>query len=201
MRVVIFDLGNVIVPFDFMICCRRLADYSPHSPDDIYQHIFKLALIHDYEQGRLTSKEFFAGLSAELELKLDFARFCPIWEDIFTENSAVSRIIASLQNGYRLFLLSNTNELHFEYIYRKYAVMKLFAEYILSYKVGHMKPDPHIFEQALKLAGVPANEIIYVDDIHKYAEVAKEMGICGVHFTSASKLEQELNSYGIKLDI
>ncbi len=199
MQVVIFDLGNVIAPFDFMICCRRLVDYSPYSAEDIYRHIFKSPVIYDYEAGSLTSEEFFVRLSDELQLKLDFARFCPIWENIFTENLEVSRIIRSLQNGYRLFLLSNTNELHFEYIYNKFDIMKSFEGYILSYKVGHMKPDPRIFKPALKLAGVAPAEIVYIDDIPEYTQAAADLGICGIHFSSASKLKQQLIHYGVKL--
>jgi FMN phosphatase YigB (HAD superfamily) len=200
MQVVIFDLGNVIAPFDFMICCSRLAEHSPYTPEYIYRHIFKSQIMYNYEEGILSSKEFFARLSAELKLELDYAGFCPIWEDIFTENSAVSRIIEGLQNGYRLFLLSNTNELHFEYIYRKFAVMKLFEAYILSYKVGHMKPDSRIFKQALKLAKAAPAEIIYIDDIPKYAQAATDLGMCGIHFSSASRLKYELSHYGVKLN-
>ena len=192
MKVVVFDLGNVITPFDFHICCKRLADYSPHSPQHIYQHIFKSQVIYDYEEGRLTSHEFFARLQDELQLNLDFDSFRPVWEEIFTEDTAVSQIIRKLKNGYRLFLLSNTNELHFGYIHRNFDVLKLFDEYILSHKVGHMKPHPHIYQQALKLASVPAEEVIYIDDKPDYAQVASDLGFRGVHFTSATLLEQDL---------
>lgn len=199
MTVVAFDLGNVILPFDFFICCQRLAGYSPYSPQHIYQHIFKSSIIYAYEQGRLSSEEFFDQLQDELQLRLGFSSFCHVWGDIFTENRAVAQIIKGLRNGYRLFLLSNTNELHFEYVYQKFDVLRLFEEYILSYQVGYMKPNAHIYQQALKLAGIPAKKIIYIDDILEYTQAAGKAGIRGIHFTSVPRLEQELISYGIRL--
>jgi putative hydrolase of the HAD superfamily len=199
MKIVIFDLGNVILPFDFLVCCRRLARFGPYSPQQIYKHIFKSPIIYDYEAGKLSSEEFFSRLQRELKLTLDFSSFCPIWKDIFTEDKAVSQVIKRLRNGYRLFLLSNTNELHFEYIYRKFDIIKLFEEYVLSYKVGYMKPDTHIYQEALKLGGIPAEEIVYIDDKPEYAQAATRQGIQGIHFTSASRLEQELISCGISL--
>jgi putative hydrolase of the HAD superfamily len=199
MTVVIFDLGNVILPFDFLTCCKRLASRSPYSPQYIYRHVFESPLMCAYEAGRLTSEEFFAQLQTELQLNLDFASFRRMWEDIFTEDQAVSRIIQGLRAGYRLFLLSNTNELHFEYVCQQFDILGVFEEYILSYQVGCMKPDAGIYEQALKRANIPAEEIVYIDDRLEYAQAAIQQGIRGIHFTGASRLEQELIRYGVRV--
>ncbi len=200
MKVIIFDLGKVILPFDYMICAGRLAGFSPYTAEYICQHVFKSSIIYEYESGAINSRNFFARLVDDLKLRLDFPDFYQIWGDIFTEDKQVSSIICRLKNnGYRLFLLSNTNELHFKYVYDKFDILKQFNKYILSYEIGAMKPDSRIFKQAVKLADVCPSQIVYTDDKPEYTQAAGRLGIKAITFSSAIQLEDELIKMRVNL--
>ncbi|MBU0581138.1 MAG: HAD-IA family hydrolase, partial [Candidatus Margulisbacteria bacterium] len=107
-----------------------------------------------YDEGKISTDEFFREISSRLKLNISFAEFKPIWQNIFRLNRGVKEMILRLKKRYRLFLLSNTNELHFDFVKKKYDVLGLLDDYILSYKVGFSKPHPRIFQEALKKADV-----------------------------------------------
>ncbi len=199
-EVITFDLGNVILPFDFMRCFLKLERFSPYSSQQIYQSMLDADFVWDYEQGKISSRKFFSLLKNMLCLELDFERFVPLWGDIFTEDKQVAELIRNLSNRYRLFLLSNTNELHFEFIRRHYPIVEDFQEQILSYRLGYAKPDAPIWEEAIQRAGVAASKIIYIDDREDFAQAASRAGMIGIAFTSCSRLIQELIKYGVTLE-
>ncbi len=196
-KVIIFDLGNVILPFDFDLCCRNLSRCSPFPLEDIRAFLLKEQLISDYEEGKMDSAQFFAYVQKELSLGLTFEQFRPIWGNIFNEDCQVSGLIRRLRPDYRLLLLSNTNELHFEYILGRYSVMNQFDEYILSYKVGYAKPHPRIYQEAILQAGVSPGQIVYTDDRLEFIQAACKLGIQGIHFIDAAQLERRLIQYGV----
>ena len=80
-------------------------------------------------------------------LGLDFDEFKDIWNNIFRENLEVNEIIVYLKaKGFPLFLLSNTNELHFTHIIERYPIVHLMDEWILSFEVGAKKPKKRIYD-------------------------------------------------------
>jgi putative hydrolase of the HAD superfamily len=112
---------------------------------------------------------------------------------IFTENESILPIIYSLKRqGKKLLLLSNTNELHFNFIQRHFPWIKLFDAAILSYEVKEAKPQPAIYQAALKAAGFPPYECFYVDDIPSHVEAARQMGIDAELYQDAETLRHHL---------
>ncbi len=191
-QVIVFDLGNVIIPVDHLRFCRGLAQVSSWTAEEIYRDAFGTRLVHDYEQGRLSSREFHKEVCRRLGLELGFADFSRIWCEIFSENKEVSALIRALKGNYRLFLLSNTNELHFEFARKNFPVLDEFEEYILSYRLGCTKPDPRIFKEAIRRADCKPAEIVYIDDIAEYAAAAESLGIQAIHFRSSRQLKDQL---------
>ena len=197
-EVILFDLGNVILPFSHYQIAEKLSYFSQRKefqdPQRIFSYLFDFekGSVNGYEVGKVSSIQFFKSLKEYLHLSLSFEEFIPIWNDIFTEDQEVSEIIRSLKGKKRLGLISNTNPLHFDYILSKFSVIHIFDKWILSHEVGFKKPDVHIFQKAMEWASVEPRKILLIDDMKKHVEVAVSLGMQGIHFISAQQLKEEL---------
>ncbi|MEW6376418.1 MAG: HAD family phosphatase [Thermodesulfobacteriota bacterium] len=196
--VILFDLGNVILPFNHYQIAEKIYRFSQkkefQNPDRIFSYLFDFekGAVNGYEVGKVSSLEFFQSLKESLRLSLSFEEFLPIWNDIFTEDQEVSGIIRSLKGKKRLGLVSNTNPLHFEYIMKRFPIIQTFEKWILSHEVGFKKPAVEIFQKALEWASVEPGKILFIDDMKGHVEVAVSLGMQGIHFVSAQQLKQEL---------
>ncbi|NWF94248.1 MAG: HAD family phosphatase [Syntrophaceae bacterium] len=199
-EVILFDLGNVILPFNHYQIAEKLSRHSQkeefQNPDKIFSFLFDFerGAVNGYEVGKVSSIQFFQSLKESLHLSLSFEDFLPIWNDIFWEDAGVSEIIRSLKGRKRLGLISNTNPLHFDYILTKFPIVKAFDQWILSHEVGFKKPAIEIFQKAIEWASVSPEKIVLIDDIRRHVEVAISLGMQGIHFTSAEQLKKELQS-------
>ncbi len=197
--VILYDLGNVILPFNHYQIAEKLSPFSSikeyQDPQRIFSYLFDFekGAINGYEMGKVSSLQFFHSLKESLHLSLSFEAFVPIWNDIFIENPEVSEIILSQRGKWRLGLLSNTNPLHFEYVLSEFPVVHVFDRWILSHEVGFKKPAVEIFQKAIEWAGVDPGKILFVDDLKKHVDVAISSGMQGIHFISAQQLRKELS--------
>jgi putative hydrolase of the HAD superfamily len=198
-EVILFDLGNVILPFNHYQIAERLSLYAQErefrDPQRIFSYLFDLkeGKINDFDIGRVSPPEFFQSLKRHLDLSISLEQFIPIWNDIFVEDQEVSRIIRSLKERWRLGLLSNTDPLHFEYILTKFPIVTAFDKWILSFEVGFQKPAIEIFHKAIEWASVEPQRILFIDDVRKHVEVANSLGMQCIHFLSAQQFMEELD--------
>src|SRR4030042_1803685 len=197
-EVILFDLGNVILPFNHYQIAEKLSRFSKREayqdPAKIFSFLFDFqkGVINGYEEGKISSFEFFQSLEEHLRLSLAFEEFIPLWNDIFWENIEVSEIIRSMRKEKRLGLLSNTNPLHFDYILSTFPILRVFDQWILSHQVGFKKPAIEIFQKAIGWASVEPKKILFIDDMKKHVEVAVSLGMQGIHFISSHQLKKEL---------
>ena len=203
-RLFVFDLGNVILPFEHRQIAVKLHETSRiqdrFTPDDLFKFLFDSdrGLVNPYEEGLMSSVDFFAKLREKYKLELEFDEFKDIWNIIFQEDLEVNDAIVYLKNkGYPVFLLSNTNELHFSYIMERYPIVHSLDEWILSYEVGAKKPKQKIYDAIFEKTDAVRNEVLYVDDIPAYVEAAKTYGIQGLHFKNAKDLWELLKENSI----
>lgn len=198
-RAVIFDLGKVLVHFDFKRGYRELEGLCPYPAAEIPKRIATTDLVTRYETGLMESEDFFRQLSALLDLRLEYSQFCGIWSSIFSHTLIPDSMLAGLAARYRLVLLSNTNAIHFDSIRENYApTLSHFHELVLSYEAKAMKPNPAIYEKAVAAAGCPPEECFYTDDIAEYVAAARAYGIDAVQFQSAEQIDRELAARGIQ---
>ena len=198
-EVVLFDLGNVILPFEHHHIGEKLASFSlakeTEDPQKIFDYLFDLhtGAVNLYETGKMTSLEFFHSLKAFFHLQMSFDEFVTVWNDIFTENGEVSEIVRSLKGNVRLGLVSNTNALHFDYIASRFTVVHAFERWILSHEVGFKKPALEIYRKAMEWASIEPEKILFIDDSIANVEAAVSLGIQGIPFFSAGQLKEELS--------
>jgi len=196
-KAVIFDLGKVLIHFDFRRGYQALEGLCPYPAAEIPRRIAPTGLVERFETGLVEPHDFVEQLSSAIGLRTDYAGFCDIWNGIFQEPLIPERILEGLAARYRLVLLSNTNAIHFESIRARYPLLRHFHELVLSYQVRAMKPDPAIFQEAVRRAGCLPQECFYTDDIAAYVEAARALGIDAVRFESAAQIERELRARGI----
>lgn len=191
----VFDLGNVILPFDHRQIadklCRHIRGNGGHGPEEIFGHIFDLqqGFINPFEEGAFSSLEFYSKIRDRYDLDLDFEAFKEIWNDIFRDSPEVNEVIVCLKAmHYPVFLLSNTNELHFSYVLERFPIIHLLDEWILSFEVGAKKPKQRIYEAIFQKTDVLADRILYIDDVPAYVEAAERLGMQGMLFREPADL-------------
>ena len=152
-RTIIFDLGNVIVPFDFKLGYMRIAALCGCQPGEIPARIRATGLVHPFETGQISAEQFVGEVSAVLGLNATYAEFCELWTSVFLPETLIAEpLLAGLRERYRLLLLSNTNSIHFSMLQKSYPLLGHFHHKVLSYEVGSAKPEAKIYREALARA-------------------------------------------------
>ena len=163
--VFIFDLGKVLVDFDYSIAARKIAARSAKAPADLHAFLGSSPLLLDYESGRLTRRKFYEAICEAIHFCGDLTEFGNYFAEIFTEIPGTIALHAELrQRGFKTYIFSNTNDLAIEHVRRDFPFFKNFDGYIFSYEVGAMKPLPEIYSAMEKMCGQRGADLIYIDD-------------------------------------
>ncbi len=210
-KFIYFDLGNVLLTFDYKIACRQMAEVSHIEPEQVQEIIFDSDLQLRYESGQLSGPEFYEIFCREAQEYRDDSPDAPApdytalrWAGsaMFELNSPIIPIVAHLKSArLRLGILSNTCEAHWEYCMGKYVILdELFGVYVLSYEVGAVKPDAKIYRVAAERASVAPEEIFFTDDRPEHVAGARAAGFDAVQFTSARNLADALRERGVRFN-
>ena len=192
-RAILFDLGNVLVAFDFTRGYRALEGVCPHPAEEIPARIAASGLVPPYERGEVSSEAFYLQLCRLLDLCVAYDQFCALWSTIFLPDPIVSEdLLTSLRRRYRMVLISNTNDIHFRVIQANYPLIGHFDAMVLSHQVGAMKPADRIYQEAIRQAGCRPEECFYTDDVPEFVEGGRRNGLDAVRFTGQADLEREL---------
>ncbi len=198
-RAVIFDLGKVLIPFDFQRGYDRLQPLCGYESAEVRRRIAATGLVPRLEAGQIESRDFVSRLGTALGVSFEYAQFCEIWSSIFLPETLVPEsLITGIKKNFRLVLLSNTNQMHFEMLERSYPILSHFENRALSHEIGAMKPSPLIYRKAVELAGCRPEECFFTDDVPEYVEGARNFGIDAVQFHSVEQLQEELARRNIR---
>ena len=195
-KILVFDLGNVLLPFNWEKAIKHLEEINEDSGRRFLQ-VLSSEIFSTYEKGRISTKQFCQEVISILDIKVDLPDFKHIFSDIFKANTELIRLLPILHKRYPLFLLSNTCEMHIDWIQKHFSLLENFDELLLSYQLGYIKPEEEIFREVLKRSGRLPDEHLYIDDIFEYIEYAKGMGFYVHHFVSQPTLLMDLKENGI----
>jgi len=196
-RLIISDFGGVICTFDYRIFCERLARRIGGSAEEIYALLYGSDLQAEFERGRLTGPEYHMRVMGLLGADVSYVEFFPMYGNIFTEIPATCDMLYRLHGRYPLYLLSDTNEIHFGYVKQTVDVVRVFDECIVSYEVGAMKPDPPIYREALRRSGLAAEACVFIDDRPGNVEGARRVGMHALQFVSPERCAADLARLGV----
>jgi putative hydrolase of the HAD superfamily len=199
-KVLLFDLGRVLVDFDHLRAAERMAAFCAKTPAQIYDLFFESPATIDFEAGKITPEDFYLKVKEMLDLQLSYGSFEPIWNDIFflsAKNRSVFGLANSLRAEYKIAILSNINILHYEYLKKNFPVFGIFDKVFLSFQMGRIKPDKEIYNLVIQDLKVSPQEIFYIDDRLELVESAKLLGIKASVFTDFDHLVSDLRENGI----
>jgi putative hydrolase of the HAD superfamily len=176
-EVVVFDLGKVLVDFDYGIAARKLAPLAKVHADRMQELIEKSPLLVEFETGQATREQFFRNVRDATEFSGDQTKFDSLFADIFSAIDSMIEFQAMLQRaGMQTYIFSNTNDLAVGHIRSRFPFFSNFDGYILSYEHGAMKPERRIYEVVERVTRKRGEAICYIDDRLENVETGRELG-------------------------
>ena len=178
----LFDIGNVIITFDFGRAARKLAPLAAVEAEEALRLV--TPLMQDLELGRLSPEAFVARASEKIGYKGDPDFFHRAFADIFELNQPMVEFIEQRKAaGASLYLLSNTNGIHVPFFESTYPVFGHFDGRVYSHEVGLMKPDPQIYALACETLSLVPERTIYIDDLAANCEAGVAAGFLTVPYS------------------
>jgi len=164
-KVVVFDLGKVLLNFDYGIAIKRLQTRCKISTGELRGLIDQSPLLYRYETNLLSSEQFFAEIQASSGFCGDFAEFGEMFADIFSPIKPMVRLHRDLcARKIPTYIFSNTNDLAVRHIRDRFSFFQKFHGHILSYEHNAMKPDPRIYQIVERCTGHNDAALLYIDD-------------------------------------
>lgn len=203
LRAVIFDIGRVLVRVNIDAVKSSLAQGLPLSPQELWSAIEKDPRWPDWQEGRISARDWHLHLCKRFQLSLSFEQFTAVWNSALDPQPIHDiSLFAALSRKYRLGLLSNTDPIHVAKLESTYGFFEYFPKSVRTYSctVGASKPEPLIYQHALRACKVRAEEAVYIDDIAAYVEAARRLGMTGIHYQSPTQLCSELSQIGIPVE-
>jgi len=200
-RAVLFDLGRVLVGFDWGASLSRLAQRTATPTQDILDWLLAADGPHDaYCLGRIDDRTLLDHFHRRFpSAGLDDAWLRRLWCDMFTPWPESLALVDALRGQCHLGLVSNTNAMHFEHLDRELDLRRRFDACSLSHEVGAMKPSDAILDHALGAAGVGPADAFFTDDIAAFTRAAAARGLATHTFDGAEALAHELREWGFRL--
>src|ERR1041385_5525349 len=176
-KAIIFDLGKVLLDFDYNIAAQRIAAQCRTPSAEINRFIAQSPLLFRYETGLMTKDEFYREVCNKTGFAQDLDIFSGFFADIFFPIEPMIQLQAKLRaSGYPTYIFSNTNDLAIGHIRRNFSFFSNFDGYIYSYEHASMKPDARLYEVVEQQAGHRGPELLYLDDRLENIEAGKARG-------------------------
>ncbi len=195
----LFDLGRVVIDIDFN---NTLACWAGHAGCEPARLIDRFA--HDeaykrHETGEIGDAEFFAALRASLGIGISDAQFLEGWNAIFAgEMPGIAALLERAAKRLPLYAFSNTNPSHVAHFTGAYTtVLGHFHEIFLSSTIGLRKPDAAAYDHVVRAIGVPAERIVFFDDLAENIEGARARGLHAIQVRSSDDVARALAALGI----
>ena len=195
---VVFDLGKVLLDFDYSIAGRRIAAQTKLSDAEVQRFLDQSPLLYRFETGLMTQQEFFEAVRQHTGFAGSFKEFSGFFADIFWEIPPMIALHATLRHkGIPTYIFSNTNDLAMVHIRHNFPFFANFDGYILSYEVKAMKPDVKIYEALENLSGKRGAEILYLDDRPENVDAGAARGWQVILHTEPEKSRTAIEGLGL----
>ena len=196
---IIFDFGGVICDLDISRSIEKFKEFGPpkeeFSGDKEEQDRQFGLLVSTYENGNITSQQFREKIRNHYQVPPSYPAIDNAWNALLVgiPESRI-RLLENIGKTYRIFLLSNSNEIHYlkyrEDLQKQYGYPDfdaLFENVYFSYRLHLKKPDPEIFNRVLKENQLDPAETLFIDDTLLHVETAGKLGINGYHLRAGEE--------------
>ena len=186
---IVFDLGGVLVDLDFKSAINGLQKAGFANVKEQLQAFDREGIFQKFELGEMTTEEFRSAIRENSTVTLTDEEVDALWNLMLLEIPREKlELILDLRGKYMVYLLSNTNSIHWDYVcknafnYRGFRVNDYFEKTFLSFEMHLAKPDKAIFEKMLEDANLLAEETFFIDDSEANCKAAAEVGIHAHHY-------------------
>ena len=180
-RAFLFDIGNVLVRFDFSRAVRAVAALSDVADEADALHRMDAVKL-GYEDGQISRADFLHEAFRILGYRGSEAQFITAWQGIFTENEPMTSLVRALRGKFPLYLLSNSYDLHVEGLFRDFPVFAHFTGATYSHEAKASKPHRPIYEIACRTHGLDPRTTFFIDDLAANIATAREIGFPAHHY-------------------
>ena len=196
-RNIVFDLGGVLVDLDFKAAINGLQKAGFANVKEQLQAFDCEGIFQKFELGEMTADEFRSAIRENSTVSLTDEEVDGLWNAMLLEVPREKlELILHLRGKYMVYLLSNTNSIHWDYVcknafnYRGFRVNDYFEETFLSFEMHLAKPDKAIFEKVLEEANLLPEETLFIDDSEANCKAASELGIHTHHYHIGEDLKE-----------
>ncbi|MGV3720832.1 MAG: HAD family hydrolase [Actinomycetota bacterium] len=196
-QVIVSDLGKVLLPFEVSRVWEALNPHFGVTHEEARSIVQALFRETRFGCGGVDGAEFHRHMVERSGLRLPYDAFCVAWSDMFWEDEAVIGLIADAPVAKR-YILSNTNDIHWEFIRRQYPhVLDRFDHALASHELKLEKPDAAIYEWVIRHSGYPPEAHLFIDDIPANVEGARAVGMDAILHTDSESLWREFVTRGL----
>ena len=200
--VVVFDLGKVLVDFDYGIAAEKIARRSRFNPAQVRGLLDLSPRLHRFETGLMSKEEFSGEVCAACGFSGKLDEFSAAFADIFSEIKPMIAMHAALRAGrVPTFIFSNTNDIAVAHIRERFPFFSQFDGYVLSYEHGAMKPTEKIYEVVESQTGQRGKAIVYLDDRAENIEAGLARGWQALLHETPEKTIPALRQLGLPVDL
>lgn len=198
---IIFDLGNVIVGVDSSRTEHGLSKLGIQRAAEIFTVQQQNELCDRFECGLVTPEEFIQALSEYSEQEVvDPTAIQSAWESMILESDPDRlTLLQALRERYNVYLLSNTNQIHYDHLNTKFRQLygiacldELFDKAYYSFRVGLRKPTREIFMHVLTDEQLEPTETLFIDDLAKNIQTADQLHIQTLHATDMDETWEQI---------
>jgi putative hydrolase of the HAD superfamily len=193
----IFDQGGVLVWTRWEKVTSAWAELRHTSPREVFDRMLEGDAYAPFMRGEFDREEFRNRMSSHLNIQQTPEEFDELWRSAIEPNPDIVPLIESLSDRYRMVIGSNTDELHQERGESVQPIIATFDDFLLSYELGVLKPDPEFFEKGLAKLGLSPNQCFFTDDRQNNVDSATSVGIQSARFETVDQLITELSALGV----
>lgn len=170
----LFDIGNVLLSFDFEPALSSLK--GPNPDPSALEKIIEAK--DPFEAGQTSISEYLAFVSPLLDFQGSPEDFYKAWNSIFTPIPATWELLKSLSSkGHRIILFSNINPIHAPYLLETHDVFEYADKAAFSFELGAIKPEKAFFTRAFEAFDIIPEDTIYIDDLPQNIDMGKQLGL------------------------
>ena len=180
---ILFDFGGVIINIDHQRVEKAFMNLGVGNFDELYSKAQQSHLFIDLEKGLIEPEEFREGLRKISGLNVNDELLDSTWNEIIGDYPPERiELLKKISANYNLYLLSNTNIIHYSYYISKFMkefgfdFNSLFDKTYWSFKIGKRKPDKESYEFVADDSGIVPGETLFVDDSEQNIMAAMESG-------------------------
>lgn len=196
-RTVVFDVGGVLLELRYEPFIRHLAQ-AGIDMRDLPSWLTRVDLA-GHERGELTGEVLLGRIAAMAAQPLDLADLRARWLDMFDRSEEMFALASGLMSEYRVYLLSNAGDLHWQHFDRLYGLDSLVHGACASFRVNAIKPDRAIYHKAAAMFDLDPSATVFIDDLEPNVLGARACGWHAIHHRAPRTTRGQLRALGVRL--